>query len=172
MLRSFAGRWPGSLYDEPANGYSVGMSQRMTVVERHMDAPIERVFAVITDAWLIPVWVVGATHMRDVDENWPEPGSRMHHQVGAWPIGINDATTVVECIPPSRLVLQAAAWPAGEARIVFDLTAAGTGTEVRMAERPDRGPGAWVDNPLQRKLLFARNVETLNRLAAIVENRD
>lgn len=147
------------------------MTKRMTVVERHVDAPIDHVFDILSDAWLIPVWVVGATHMRDVDANWPEPGSKMHHQVGAWPIGINDSTTVLECVRPSRLVLQAAAWPGGEARIEFDLTPAGAGTDVRMSERPDKGPGAWVDNPLQRKMLLARNVETLSRFANVVENR-
>ncbi|MGN6610007.1 MAG: SRPBCC family protein [Jatrophihabitans sp.] len=147
------------------------MSDRMTVVERRMDAPIDHVFDVLTDAWLIPVWVVGATHMRDVDGHWPAPGAKMYHQVGAWPFGINDSTTVVECVRPTRLVLQAAAWPAGEARIAFDLSPLGAATTVTMAERPDRGPGRWIDNPLQRKLLRARNVETLQRLASIVEHR-
>ena len=57
-----------------------------------MEAPPERVFDALVDAWLLPVWVVGATHIRDVDDNWPEPGSVVHHQVGAWPFTISDVT--------------------------------------------------------------------------------
>lgn len=143
----------------------------MTTVERHLDASPDQVFDVLADGWLLPVWVVGATHIRDVDDAWPAAGTRVHHQVGAWPFMISDTTAVVECERPHRLVLQARAWPVGEARIELGIEADGRGSLVRMAEAPTHGTAFFADNPLQRRLLAARNRESLTRLGAIAEHR-
>jgi uncharacterized protein YndB with AHSA1/START domain len=143
----------------------------MTVVESRMAAPPETVFAILRDGWLLPLWVVGATHVRDVDAAWPEPGSCVHHKVGAWPMMLADSTEVVECEPPHRLVLQARAWPLGEARVVLTIEAAGAGSLVRMAEAPSHGAARTLDNPVQRWMLAARNRECLSRLAAIAQHR-
>jgi uncharacterized protein YndB with AHSA1/START domain len=143
----------------------------MTVVDRVMAGDAQQVWDVLADGWLFPVWVVGATHMRDVDASWPEPGAQLHHEVGAWPMSLSDTTQVVECEPMRRLVLRARAWPAGEALIEITTEPHPDGTFVRMAEGTSRGPAYLLDNPLQRRVLKARNVETLRRLAAIVENR-
>jgi hypothetical protein len=115
--------------------------------------------------------VVGATHIRDADPNWPETGSKLHHTVGPWPLMIKDYTKVVESEPPHRLVLIARAWPVGEARIELTLRPVPEGTEVAMAEWPVRGPGIWARNPLMEAVLRARNRESLGRLAALAERR-
>jgi uncharacterized protein YndB with AHSA1/START domain len=143
----------------------------MTTVERTMSAGPEQVWAVLSDGWLYPVWVVGATHMRDVDRTWPAPGAKLHHQVGAWPMMLSDTTEVVGSEPKRQLVLQGRAWPAGEVRIELTIEAHPEGSLVRMGEAPTHGPAHFMDNPLQRKVLSARNRESLNRLASIVENR-
>jgi uncharacterized protein YndB with AHSA1/START domain len=143
----------------------------VTEVHRQIAAPPESVFAAMSDAWLFPVWVVGATHVRGVDADWPAPGSRMHHQVGPWPISASDSTAVVEFEAPHRLVLQARAYPFGQVRIEMTVEPTGAGSLVRMAEGMTHGVGRLIDNPLQRRLLAARNRECLARLAAIAENR-
>jgi uncharacterized protein YndB with AHSA1/START domain len=148
-----------------------GKERPLTWTTRRMDAPPERVFAAMSDAWLLPVWVVGATHIRTVDEQWPRPGSRVHHQVGPWPFSISDSTGVVRCEPPNHLVLQGRAYPLGEVRIEFTVEADGATSLVSMGEAPTHGAARLLDNPLQRRLLGARNRESLARLAAIVENR-
>jgi uncharacterized protein YndB with AHSA1/START domain len=148
-----------------------GSERPLTAVTRRIAASPEQAFAVMTDAWLIPVWVVGATHISAVDDEWPSPGSRMHHQVGAWPVTVSDSTAVVECEEPSRLVLQGRAFPFGEAYIEITVQPDGDGSVVRMAEAPSYGPARVLDNPLMRRLLVSRNRESLDRLAAIVENR-
>jgi uncharacterized protein YndB with AHSA1/START domain len=142
-----------------------------TVVERVIAATPDEVFDVLTDGWLLPTWVVGATHIRDVDKAWPAPTSRVHHQVGAWPFMISDTTAVVTCERPRELVLQARAWPIGEARIELTVAAHDGGSLVQMAEEPSHGSARILDNPLQRRMLAARNRECLARLAAIAENR-
>jgi uncharacterized protein YndB with AHSA1/START domain len=148
-----------------------GRDRPKTEVAMRIDAPPERVFDALSDAWLLPVWVVGATHIRDVDDNWPEPGSMVHHQVGAWPFAISDVTAVVECESPKRLVLQGRAFPFGEVYIELAVEADGTGSCVRMREAPSYGAARVIDNPVQRWLLAARNRESLQRLRSIVENR-
>ena len=70
-------------------GYNVLMAQNT----RLMHATPEQVWAVLSDGWLYPVWV-GASRMREVDETWPEVGSKLHHSVGAWPLLIDDNTEV------------------------------------------------------------------------------
>jgi uncharacterized protein YndB with AHSA1/START domain len=143
----------------------------MSRVERVIGGSPEQVWAVLADGWLYPVWVVGATHMRDVDDSWPGKGARLHHQVGAWPLMLSDTTQVVRSEPAQELVLQARAWPTGEARIEITIEAHPDGALVRMAEAPSHGPAFHLDNPLLRRLLVARNNESLARLAAIVEHR-
>ena len=54
------------------------------------------VFRVFADGWLYPCWVVGASRMREVEEAWPQAGSRLHHSFGAWPALIDDVTVVEE----------------------------------------------------------------------------
>ena len=44
-------------------------------------------------------------------------------------------------------------------------------TQVTLREAPSAGPAKFLDNPVLRWMLKARNVETLSRLADRVENR-
>jgi len=143
----------------------------MSTVRCVIDADPRSVFAVLADGWSYPLWVVGATHMRQVDQNWPEVGARLHHSVGAWPLSLEDRTEVIDILPGHRLELRAHAWPTGVARVVIQLQARGEGTLVTMTERAERGPGSFVPGPLQDLLLGPRNAESLQRLRAIAENR-
>jgi hypothetical protein len=140
-------------------------------VGRRVAASPEDVFAVLADGWLYPAWVVGAAHMRDVDAAWPAEGAVLHHAIGGWPLLINDRTWVTACQPPHRLDLKARLWPAGEAVIALRVTADGDGTLVTMKERATSGVGRLLRDPLSRRMLAARNRESLARLAAIAEHR-
>jgi uncharacterized protein YndB with AHSA1/START domain len=143
----------------------------VTSVDRVMTAEPADVWAVLADGWLFPLWVVGATRMREVDDTWPQVGSRLHHSVGTWPMLVDDTTTVVEVEPGRRLLLRARAWPAGEAEVELRLDATGGGTAVTMVEDAVSGPGSWVPPPVRSPMLRWRNVEALRRLALLVENR-
>ncbi len=139
----------------------------MAEVSRQVAASPERVFEVLADGWLYTTWVVGASHIRAVDAEWPDPGSRIHHAVGAWPVLLEDETQVEECEAPSRLVLIARGRPFGEARVGLRLSASGNGTRVTMVETPVSGPGKWLHNPLAEAVLRRRNQESLDRLAVL-----
>jgi hypothetical protein len=143
----------------------------MSTTRRVMQAAPDQVWAVLADGWLYPLWVVGATRMRDVDDHWPAPGARLHHSVGSWPLILDDITEVVESTPGLRLAMKAHAWPAGRADVTITLQPQGADTEVVMEEQASAGPGALVPQVLQDPLLDRRNTESLRRLAFLAERR-
>jgi uncharacterized protein YndB with AHSA1/START domain len=138
---------------------------------RLMQAPPAQVWDVLSDGWLYPVWVVGASRMREVDDEWPAVGSRLHHSVGIWPLLIDDNTEVTEATPLQSLSMRARGWPIGEAQVDIRLTPVGAGTEVVIHEEPVSGPGALMPPPVRGMSLRWRNAETLRRLAYIAERR-
>jgi len=143
----------------------------MSVNARTIHTTPERVWDVLTDGWSYPLWVVGASRVREVDDTFPAVGSRIHHSVGVWPALIDDTTSVVEIDPQQLIRLRARGWPLGEAEVVIELGASGAHTEVVIREQAVAGPGVLVPEPLKGLSLKWRNTETLRRLAYIAENR-
>jgi hypothetical protein len=131
----------------------------------------ERVWNVLADGWLYPLWVVGASRIRGVDDSWPAVDSRIHHSVGMWPALINDDTTVLHAQPGRMIRLLASAWPLGRAEVEITLNPTGSHTDVVIDEEPVSGPGAVIPEPVLAPPLNWRNVETLRRLAYIAEGR-
>ena len=138
---------------------------------RLIHATPDQVWTVLSDGWLYPLWVVGASRMREVDDHWPTVGSKLHHSVGTWPMLIDDNTEVLEARPGSMLRLRARGWPAGEAEVVIHLESSGADTEVVIEEDAVKGPALLMPKPLRDVQLAWRNVETLRRLAFVVEGR-
>ena len=143
----------------------------MSTTTRSVSATPDQVWKVLSDGWLYPLFVVGASRMRDVDESWPAVGARLHHSVGTWPLLIDDTTEVLEVEEGRRLLLKARGWPAGEAHVDISLRPDGDTTLVTMEEDATAGPGVLVPKPLRDAQLHWRNVEALRRLAFVVEGR-
>ena len=150
-----------------ADGYWASMSTNT----RRMKATPDQVWEVLADGWLYPLWVVGASRMREVYDHWPAAGARLHHSVGTWPLLIDDATEVQEVVPGRSLVLHARAWPTGAAGVTIRLTAIGAETDVTIEEEPVAGPARLIPRPLLDPALAWRNVESLRRLAYLAERR-
>ncbi|MBO0985261.1 SRPBCC domain-containing protein [Rathayibacter sp. SD072] len=136
---------------------------------RVFHCPPESVFAALSSGWLFPSWVVGASRMRKVDQDFPHVGSQLHHSFGLWPLVIDDRTTVLEWDPPHRFVIQAAGWPMGEARVRIEVEPHKGGCRVRMHETAVKGPGTLIPKPLLHSFLWVRNIEALQRLAHMAE---
>ncbi|EME61727.1 SRPBCC family protein [Amycolatopsis decaplanina] len=145
----------------------------MVDVKMTVDTSPERVFEVLADGWTYAAWVVGASHIRDVDKGWPARGTRIHHCVGSWPLLLNDVTKVHAVDPPRLLELEARAWPFGTARIRLELweTESAT-TEILMSEQAIRGPGRLLPEAAQALFLIPRNRESLRRLADLAKGRE
>jgi len=143
----------------------------MSRTTRVFRCPPDDVFDVLADGWSFATWVVGAARIRDVDESWPEPGSRIHHSVGAWPLMISDTTSVEDVNRPHDLTLKVRAWPAGAGRVRMTCEPQSADTLVTMEEAATSGPARLVPKPLQDLILKKRNDEALRRLAYLAESR-
>ena len=128
-------------------------------VKRDTTATPEQVWTVIANGWTYSQWVVGNSRMRAVDENWPAPGSRIHHTIGVWPLTINDETVVKACTPGREIVLHAKTRPFGGARITLRLSESATGCRIEMSEVPVGGTLNLVPRPLALAVVWPRNRE-------------
>jgi hypothetical protein len=143
----------------------------LSVTYRDMTCTPGQVFAVLSDGWLLGLWVVGASRIRDVDATWPAPGATVHHSVGSWPALLDDTTTVKAVVPDRSLGLQARAWPAGEANVLIQVDARPGGCRVTITEDAVKGPATWLPKPVRSALLHRRNTEALRRLEYLAEGR-
>ncbi len=141
----------------------------MAVNYRVMNCEPGYVFDVLADGWLYPSWVVGASRMREVDAEWPLPGSTIHHSFGVWPMLLNDRTSMLEWDPPRHALMKARSWPIGEAHVTIDVRESGGISNVRMIEDVIAGPARFVPRPARDAAIHARNSETLGRLANLAE---
>jgi len=137
----------------------------MSTVTQLFNTTAADVWNVIADGWLYSGWVVGASRIRAVDDHWPQVGSKLHHSVGAWPLLLNDSTSVTAVEPGRSLELLARGWPVGEAKVRITLKdLGGNQCRVSMAEDATRGPGKVVPKVLRELSTTVRNRETLKRL--------
>ena len=139
--------------------------------QRWFACSTEQVWDVLSDGWLYPLWVVGASRIRDVDDGWPAEGRKLHHSFGVWPLVIDDTTEVIEIQPDQRIVLEARGWPVGTARVEITVQPDGNGSLVSIAEDVSSGPGQLVPQPVRVAAMDIRNRETLRRLAYLAEGR-
>lgn len=143
----------------------------MVTVTRAARCTTDAVLRVLADGWSYSTWVVGTARIRAVDPTWPEPGTRILHSVGLWPALLDDETVVRAWDPERSIELQARGWPAGEARVLIEVTPVAVGCLIRITEDADKGPGTLVPRPVRSAVIRPRNVETLRRLALIAERQ-
>jgi NAD(P)-dependent dehydrogenase (short-subunit alcohol dehydrogenase family)/uncharacterized protein YndB with AHSA1/START domain len=138
----------------------------------HIRATPEQVFAVFSDGERYPDWVVGASHVIDVDDGFPAIGTRFRHRVGLGPLTTSHHTEVTALDPPRRIALKGKARPLGTAAIELTVRESAGGSEVTMVETPGDPLSALAgSNPLADTLLRLRNSEALSRLKRVVEER-
>jgi hypothetical protein len=148
------------------------MADGRVMITRRVHAPADVMWWTLTNGWLYATWVVGASRIRQVEPEWPRPGSRLHHSFGAWPALIDDHTEVLSSDRGRSLVLKARGWPAGEARVRIQVTATGPDTSiVSIAEDAVAGLGRLVPRPARQLMIGRRNTEALRRLALIAQGR-
>ena len=132
----------------------------------HVDVPPEAVFEVLADPRFYGNWVVGASATYQVDGDWPEVGSVLHH---AQLLILRDTTEVLECEPGRRLVLEARARPLVVARVAITVEPEDGGTRVILDERATGGLAAAVPRAVTDALIGVRNREAVRRLQRLAE---
>jgi uncharacterized protein YndB with AHSA1/START domain len=150
---------------------TLGGDARVDVV---VSAPPPAVWAVLADGAAYADWVVGTAEVRTVDEDWPAEGAQLYYSAGVWPLLADGVTTVRECVPEERLVLEVQVWPAGSVRVVLTLEpvpGAPVSTRVHLDEHPWTGLVRALHTPLASAGFAARGTVVLAGLASEVEQR-
>lgn len=142
----------------------------MAVKEIEVAATPRAVWDVLADPQAYAEWVVGTKHIRDADDGFPAPGTRIYHTVGAGPLSLSDSTQVVESEPLRRLVLDARLGPLGAAQVVIQLNEHEGGTTIVLAEEGTRGPNRFLATAGD-VILRGRNRWSLEKLKDLVERR-
>ena len=144
----------------------------MAVNHRRIPHPPADVFALLADGYRYAEWVVGAKRVREVDETWPEAGSKFHHTVGVWPLTTDDVTEVLAFDEDGPVVLKAHGWPTGAARVTISAESApGGGSDVVLDEVPIEGLARQLHSVVLDALIHVRNVESLRRLDQALSRR-
>ncbi|HEX4492995.1 MAG TPA: SRPBCC family protein [Acidimicrobiia bacterium] len=144
----------------------------MSVNRIDVDASPHDVFAVLTDPEAYVDWVLGAKRVRAVDPEWPAPGSRFHHAVGAPGVELKDSTKILRIEPDRVLELQARFRPLGEALVKLELEPLAGGRRTRITMREE--PKGKVPQPFGFVLdiaTSARNALSLRTLARLGRER-
>lgn len=140
----------------------------MVVNTRVIPVPHATVAEVLRDGAGYARWVVGTRKVTEVDSGFPSPGTGLRVLVGPRPLSTPGRSVVLAYEPAGRLVLQAAAFLVGTARIELTYTPHGeTATHVRLDERPVQRSRWQLVRPLVDVLMWVRNVETLRRLEKV-----
>src|SRR3954454_16672994 len=121
----------------------------MSRCETVIDVPPEDVWATLADGDAFEDWVVGCQEVRNIEGDWPSPGSSIHHSIGVGKATLDDTTTVVEMEAGRRLVLRPRIRPAGVAGVTMMLSAAGpSATTVIMEEDVVEGPASHAPDAI------------------------
>lgn len=142
----------------------------MSFTSREIEASSAAVWAVVIDPFTYPSWLIGAQEIRDVDDDWPCPGSAFRHRVGFGPLTIPDSTKVIAVDSGRRLRLAVRARPLVSAVATITLVSDGTHTVVSMEEEPDFGALGELVRPLLDPSTHVRNHRSLCRLEEVVRH--
>jgi hypothetical protein len=146
---------------------------RVARTEYMINTTPDQVFAVLADGWTYSDWVVGTAHIRQVDPDYPTPGTAIHHKAGPWPVSVRDSTVVIDCEQDRMLLLRVGLWPLGEGRVHLALTPVGdSATRVTLVEYFPEGPLRWLHTKVNDVALHWRNKESLRRLADLATRRE
>lgn len=131
-------------------------------------APPAVVFEYLLDPSTYPRWLIGADRIRDLDDEWPLPGSRFHHRVGVGLVKVDDHTEVISLDAPRCLQLSVHATPLVRAIVTFHLQGDDQETIVCLQEEPQQRIIGNLVRPLLDPLTHMRNHRSLRRLARLV----
>jgi len=129
----------------------------------HVNAPPEQAFRVLADPERYAE-ASGASNEREVEGEWPHPGSRFRTRKGVPGMTVVDEVTVVEEQAPHRLVMHGSVSPLLEADIEVEIEPYLNGSCVTLTETATGGYGARLPARLIDAALERRNRRVLQRL--------
>lgn len=148
-----------------------GNGGAVAFTSREVAASPTEAFAVLIDPETYPHWLVGATAIRDVDDTWPQAGSKFHHRVGFGPLQVADDTEVLDIDEGEMLRLKVRARPLISAVATFRVIGSDGHCVITLEEEPAAGTIGNLVRPVMDPATHVRNHRSLRRLAQIIEQR-
>ena len=136
----------------------------MSSVSRQFDRAAPEVYDALVDPRTYPSWLVGASDIRGVDDDWPRVGSKFHHRVGVAPLTLADSSELLAHEPPRLLRLAVRARPLISAVVTFQLVGDAERCVVTMEEEPAVRAIGNIVRPVMDPLTHLRNHLSLKRL--------
>jgi uncharacterized protein YndB with AHSA1/START domain len=142
--------------------------------EIEIDAPRERVYAVLTDPQCLGEWVTIQEELEEAPEGDLSEGDELRQRMKVAGKRFRLSWTVVESDPPSRIVWEGHGPMGSEAKAVYELDENGSGGTRFSYMNEYRMPGGPAGRLAGRAIVKASGREadrTLERLKALVEGR-
>ena len=141
----------------------------LTSDTRTTTASPDRVWQVLANGRLFAQWAIGATQVCEVDDGWPEVGSRPHHAIGRGRFALRSETRVLASTSTQLLRLRIDAWPTAGSELTITLEPTSCGTRLRIEEVSVAGADHVVPPTVHRMLLRWRSAQALRGLAFLAE---
>jgi len=142
----------------------------VATIERHLAAPRDAVWAILTDASSYSDWFLNLADIRNISADWPAPGSGFDHKFRWGPIRLPGHTRVLEAQPPGHLTVRMKQGLLALTTIELLLQHAGDSTDLQMRHTRD-AIGVPLLNPLLDQVLTANYVTSLSRLERLAQRR-
>jgi len=141
----------------------------LTSDARATTASPDRVWQVLANGRLFAQWAIGATQVCEVDDGWPEVGSRLHHAMGRGRFALRSETRVLASTSAQLLRLRTEAWPTAGSQLTITLEPTCWGTRLRIEEVTVAGADHVVPPTVHSMLLQWRSAQALRGLALLAE---
>jgi hypothetical protein len=129
------------------------------------------VFSVLADGYLLSGWIHESSHLQELDQGWPLPGSHSSHASRLGPIPLHDGAAILKWDPPRHMTLTLHGRLVGSTVVTLDVEMGANGCLAHLNETVIAGPGLLVPGRLRRAGLHLNNGERLERLARLAETR-
>lgn len=129
----------------------------------------EEVFDHLVHAEEYPRWLLGASEIRRIDDDWPAVGSNFHHTIGRGPFRIKDRSEIVAIDPPHRLELHVRVTPIVQGHVTFRVQGCEHGSSLSLQEEPALERTGDILRPVLDPPTHLRNHRSLQKLVQLMD---
>lgn len=139
----------------------------------HVKTPCspDEVFEHLLDPHEYPEWLLGASRVRTVEDDWPSLGSAFHHTIGWGPFGVKDRSEIVAIDRPRRLELHVRATPLVRGHVTFTVDPCDGGSLLSIEEEPAARVVGNLVRPALDPVTHLRNHRSLQKLVQRMDDQ-
>ncbi len=129
----------------------------------------EEVFDHLIHVEEYPQWLLGASEIRRIEDDWPAVGSSFHHTVGRGPFRVEDRSKILVIDRPHRLELHVRATPVVQGHATFRVQGCENGSSLSLQEEPAMERIGAILRPVMDPATHMRNHRSLQKLVQLMD---